>query len=71
MQMAATRSAARTEVPDRGGCDAGAPKAVMWAVALVTGTRAAARGAAARVEAARRSRTLKAFSSLLNSLHCA
>ena len=30
----------------------------MWAVASVTGTRAAAWGAATRVEAARRSRTL-------------
>ena len=37
---------------------AAAPEAVMWAVASVTGTRAAARGAATRVEAAWRSRIL-------------
>ena len=37
---------------------AAAPEAAMWAVMSVTGTRAAARGAATRVEVARRSRTL-------------
>ena len=56
-QMAATKAAAQTGAPEA-AMQAVAPEAVIWAVASVTGTRAAARGAATRVEAARRSRTL-------------
>ena len=51
--MAAAKAAAQTG--GTGGCDAGGGTG---AVASVTVTRAAARGAATRVEAARRSRTL-------------
>ena len=48
----ASKAAAQTGAPEA------APEAAMWAVASVTGMRAAARGAATHVEAARRSRTL-------------
>ena len=57
MQMAAIKAAAQTGAPEAATQEA-APEAAMWVVASVTGTRAAARGAATRVEAARRSRIL-------------
>ena len=46
--MAATKAAAQTEAPEAATQAAApeAPEAAMWAVASVTGTRAAARGAA-------------------------
>ena len=56
-QMVATKAAAQTGALEA-AMQAAVPEAAMWAVASVTGTRAAARGAATRVEAARRSRTL-------------
>ena len=56
-QMAATKAAAQTGAPEA-ATQAVAPEAAMWAVASVTGTRAAARGAVTRMEAARWSRTL-------------
>ena len=56
-QMAATELAAQTWTPEA-ATRAAAPVAAMWAVASATGTRAAARGVATCVEAARWLRTL-------------
>ena len=56
-QMVATKAASQMGVPEA-ATQAEAPEAAIWAVVSVTGTRAAARGAAMRVEAARRLRTL-------------
>ena len=56
-QMAVTKAATQTGAPEA-ATQVAAPMAAMWAVALVTGTRAVARGAAMRVEPARQSRTL-------------
>ena len=56
-QMAATKAAAQMGVPEA-ATQAEAPEAAIWAVVSLTGTRAVARGAAMRVEAARRLRTL-------------
>ena len=56
---ASARWGARSVCPPawRAATQMAATKAAMWAVASVTGTRAAARGAATHVEAVRRSRT--------------